>query len=72
MLLLRAVIDAGGNQCTAAQAAGVHRNTVNRLLRGAGYDMNSLKHLAKARNAEAQCKQPASEQGASNKERQTA
>ena len=35
VLFLRAVIEARGNQCAAAKAAGVHRNTVWRVLHGA-------------------------------------
>jgi hypothetical protein len=48
VLLLRAAIDAGGNQCAAARAAGVHRNTIWRALHGAGYDSARIKQLAKS------------------------
>jgi DNA-binding NtrC family response regulator len=47
VLFLRAVIEAGGNQCRAAEKLGVGRNTINRVLHGAGYDMESLKRLAR-------------------------
>lgn len=57
VLALRAVLDAGGNQCRAARAMGVHRNTVNRALRAAGYTPEKLKRMARARAAMA----PASE-----------
>jgi predicted DNA-binding protein (UPF0251 family) len=54
VLLLRAVLDAGGNQCAAAKVSGVHRNTVWRAIHAAGYDSQSVKRLAKARIAEGQ------------------
>jgi transcriptional regulator of acetoin/glycerol metabolism len=56
VLLLRAVVDAGGNQCAAARAAGVHRNTIWRAIHAAGYDMRSVKRLARQRIAEGQRK----------------
>ncbi len=49
VLLLRAVIDAGGNMCAAARATGVHYNTIGRVLKGAGYDSRQLKRLAAQR-----------------------
>ncbi len=52
VLLLRAVIDAGGNICAAARATGVHRNTAWRLLKGAGYDSRKLKRLTAQRIVE--------------------
>jgi G:T/U-mismatch repair DNA glycosylase len=66
VLILRAVLDAGGNQCAAARAAGLHRNTVWRVVREAGYTPEQLKRMARARarHAEmgaAQRKPPASE-----------
>jgi hypothetical protein len=51
VLLLRAVIDAGGNICAAARATGVHYNTIGRILKGAGYDSRRLKRLAAQRIA---------------------
>lgn len=54
VLLMRAVIDAGGNQCAAAKATGVHRNTIWRALHAAGYDSRSVKRMARARIAEGQ------------------
>jgi DNA-binding NtrC family response regulator len=60
VLLLRAVIAAGGNQCAAARTLGVHRNHINRTLRAAGYDMDSLKRLAKAPQRRTRRKPPAS------------
>jgi predicted DNA-binding protein (UPF0251 family) len=49
VLILRAVIEAGGNQSAAAKVCGVHRNTVWRAVQSAGYDMESLKKLARAK-----------------------
>jgi hypothetical protein len=49
VLLLRAIVEAGGNQCQAARIAGVHRNTVRRILYAAGYDAKSLRRLAQQR-----------------------
>jgi len=48
VLLLRAAIDAGGNLGVAAKAAGVHRNTICRVLRGAGYDSARVKKMARS------------------------
>jgi hypothetical protein len=45
VLLLRACIDAGGNMCAAAKSTGVHRNTMRRVLRAAGYDSRRIKQL---------------------------
>lgn len=59
VLFLRAVIDAGGNQKTAAKALGVHRNTVQRVLRGAGYDVLSLHRLTRIHAARRKPVQPA-------------
>lgn len=42
----RAVSDAGGNQCAAAKAIGVHRNNIFRVLSGAGYSSALLKLLS--------------------------
>lgn len=50
VLVLRAIVESGGNQVKAAAACGLHRNTVQRLVRGAGYDMSSLKALARQRS----------------------
>jgi hypothetical protein len=61
VLILRAVLDARGNQCAAARAAGLHRNTVSRVMRAAGYTTEQLKRMARARIVDAQRKPPASE-----------
>lgn len=49
VLTLQAVKKARGNQTVAAMALGVHRNTVQRAVREAGYTMESLKLLAAPR-----------------------
>lgn len=73
VLMLRAVIDAGGNQTKAAAAAGVHRNTMSRILRGAGYDVLSLHRLAKTCAEEGERKPALStDGGAEAEERMTA
>jgi DNA-binding phage protein len=50
VLLLRAVINARGNMCAAAKNTGVHRNTIFRILHGAGYNSARLKQLARVHN----------------------
>ena len=60
-LFLRAIIDAGGNQCTAARACGVHRNTVQRMLHAAGYNSRRLKNLAAVHRLAYPAKPPVSE-----------
>jgi hypothetical protein len=58
VLLLRAVIDAGGNQCAAAIATGVHRNTINRVLNEAGYSSVRVRRLARIHNLDRAAKPP--------------
>ena len=58
VLLLRAVIDARGNMCAAAKETGVHRNTVFRILHGAGYNSARLKKLARAHNSDIPGREP--------------
>jgi hypothetical protein len=60
VLLLRAVIDAGGNQGAAAIATGVHRNTISRVLNGAGYSAGRIRQLAKIHNHARAAKPPVS------------
>jgi len=50
-LLLRVVVEARGNQCATARRTGLHRNTVRRLLRGAGYDAACIKRLVALQRA---------------------
>jgi hypothetical protein len=52
VLALRAVLDADGNQCTAARTLGVHRNTISRAVRGAGYTSKQLKRMSRVRAGE--------------------
>ena len=59
VLLLRAVIEARGNMCAAALSCGVHRNTITRILRRAGYNSMRLKALDRERGVYLQPK-PAS------------
>ncbi|MGO8759327.1 MAG: hypothetical protein ACLQG3_14505 [Terracidiphilus sp.] len=59
IIVLRAVLEAGGNQCAAARSTGLGRNTVNRIVHAAGYTPKQLKRMARARAAEK--KPPASE-----------
>jgi DNA-binding phage protein len=47
VLLLRAVIAGHGSMCAAARSTGLHRNTVRRVLRAAGYQAADLRRLAK-------------------------
>ena len=72
VLLLRAVIAAGGSQAAAAVATGVHRNTISRVLYAAGYDARSLRRLAKTRIAEGQRKPVQSESPIGAEERRVA
>jgi len=60
-LILRAVLDARGNQCAVAKAMGIHRNTIGRVMREAGYTSKQLKAMALVRIAEGIRKPPASE-----------
>ena len=39
------MVDAGGNISAAATATGVHRNTIQRVLKAAGYDSRKLMRL---------------------------
>ena len=50
VILARAVIATGGNVCKAAEIVGVHRNTIDRALRRAGYNSRRLKQLARDNN----------------------
>lgn len=70
VLALRAVLDAGGNQCAAAKATGLHRNTIWRAMRAAGYTPAILKRMARERAA--QKKPPASETAPHAQERSAA
>jgi transposase-like protein len=47
VLALRAALDAGGNQCAAARVLGVHRNTISRAVRSAGYTSEQLKRMSR-------------------------
>jgi len=60
-LFLRAIIDAGGNQCAAARACGVHHNTMHRVLHAAGYNSRRLKSFAKIHTLAFPSKSPVSE-----------
>jgi len=56
ILLLRATMAARGSMSKAAVAIGVHRNTIRRVLYGAGYTAKSLRLLAKACSVKGQRK----------------
>jgi hypothetical protein len=56
VLLLRAVIAGHGSMSAGAKLAGVHRNTVRRVLYAAGYDARQLRRIAKVHNEAAQRK----------------
>ena len=49
-LLLNAVIEHGSQQA-AAEACGIHRNTLSRALRAGGYDYRQLKSLVELAGA---------------------
>jgi transposase-like protein len=72
VLALRAVLEAGGNQCAAARALGVHRNTICRAMRAAGYRPEQLKRMARSRAIAGEKKPPASETMARAEERRIA
>jgi Fis family transcriptional regulator, factor for inversion stimulation protein len=52
VLAIRAVLEARGNQCAAARALGVHRNTIWRAVHQAGYTPERLKQMARIRAGE--------------------
>jgi GTP1/Obg family GTP-binding protein len=52
VLLLRATLAARGSMRSAAVTTGVHRNTIRRILNGAGYTAKDLRKMAKARLAD--------------------
>ncbi|HEY1767781.1 MAG TPA: hypothetical protein VGG26_09000 [Terracidiphilus sp.] len=49
--LVNAVMATGGNMGRAAQATGVHRNTISRVLRAGGYPASRIKRILKQRSA---------------------
>ena len=49
--LVRAVIAADGNECEAARATGVHRNTISRAMIAGGYTRRRIKQLVERHRA---------------------